>query len=63
MQAASAVASATMTPLNVEVPHNKLIELVAKVYIDCEDITCFTFIIWYLTIQSKNYGEKTEEKR
>ncbi|XP_022886040.1 cleavage stimulation factor subunit 50 isoform X3 [Olea europaea var. sylvestris] len=29
-QAASAVASATMTPLNVEVPHNKLIELVAK---------------------------------
>ncbi|KAL2482092.1 Cleavage stimulation factor subunit 50 [Forsythia ovata] len=29
-QAASAVASATMTPLNVEVPHNKLLELVAK---------------------------------
>ncbi|KAL3824726.1 hypothetical protein ACJIZ3_020755 [Penstemon smallii] len=29
-QAASAVASATMTPLNVEVPPNKLLELVAK---------------------------------
>uniref|UniRef100_A0A2P2L9Z5 Uncharacterized protein n=1 Tax=Rhizophora mucronata TaxID=61149 RepID=A0A2P2L9Z5_RHIMU len=30
-QAASAVASATMTPLNVETPPNKLLELVAKV--------------------------------
>ncbi|EXB28922.1 hypothetical protein L484_012681 [Morus notabilis] len=29
-QAASAVASATMTPLNVEVPANNLLELVAK---------------------------------
>ncbi|KAK4799235.1 hypothetical protein SAY86_024600 [Trapa natans] len=29
-QAASAVASATMTPLNVEVPPNRLVELVAK---------------------------------
>uniref|UniRef100_A0A2P2LA03 Cleavage stimulation factor 50 kDa subunit n=1 Tax=Rhizophora mucronata TaxID=61149 RepID=A0A2P2LA03_RHIMU len=29
-QAASAVASATMTPLNVETPPNKLLELVAK---------------------------------
>ncbi|KAH6807719.1 Transducin/WD40 repeat-like superfamily protein [Perilla frutescens var. frutescens] len=29
-QAASAVASATMTPLNVELPPNKLLELVAK---------------------------------
>lgn len=31
VQAASAVASATMTPLNVEVPPNKLLNLVAKV--------------------------------
>lgn len=31
LQAASAVASATMTPLNVEFPPNKLLELVAKV--------------------------------
>ena len=31
-QAASAVASATMTPLNVEAPPNKLLELVAKVF-------------------------------
>lgn len=30
-QAASAVASATMTPLNTEAPPNKLLELVAKV--------------------------------
>lgn len=29
-QAASAVASATMTPLNVEAPPNKLLELFAK---------------------------------
>ncbi|GAU36181.1 hypothetical protein TSUD_274590 [Trifolium subterraneum] len=29
-QAATAVASATMTPLNVEAPPNKLLELVAK---------------------------------
>lgn len=29
-QAASAVASATMTPMNVEAPTNKLLELVAK---------------------------------
>lgn len=30
-QAASAVASATMTPLNVEAPPSKLLDLVAKV--------------------------------
>ncbi|KAL5052822.1 hypothetical protein RYX36_033504 [Vicia faba] len=30
-QAATVVASATMTPLNVEAPPNKLLELVAKV--------------------------------
>ncbi|PNX64780.1 cleavage stimulation factor subunit 1-like protein [Trifolium pratense] len=29
-QAATAVASATMTPLNVEAPPNKLLDLVAK---------------------------------
>jgi cleavage stimulation factor subunit 1 len=29
-QVASAVASATMTPLNIEVPPNRLLELVAK---------------------------------
>lgn len=29
-QAASAVALATMTPLNVEAPRNRLLELVAK---------------------------------
>lgn len=29
-QAASAVASSTMTPMNVEAPPNKLLELVAK---------------------------------
>lgn len=32
-QAASAVASATMTPLHVEAPPSKLLELVAKVCI------------------------------
>jgi len=31
LQAASAVASATMTPLNVEAPPNRLLDLVAKV--------------------------------
>lgn len=31
VQAAGAVASATMTPLNVEVAANRLLELVAKV--------------------------------
>ncbi|XP_044487574.1 cleavage stimulation factor subunit 50 isoform X2 [Mangifera indica] len=38
-QAASAVASATMTPLNVEAPPNKLLELVAKgLAVDKEEI-------------------------
>lgn len=32
LQAATAVASATMTPLNTEAPRNKLLELVAKVW-------------------------------
>lgn len=32
-QAAIAVATATMTPLNVEAPPSKLLDLVAKVYV------------------------------
>lgn len=32
IQAAIAVASATMTPLNVDAPANRLVELVAKVF-------------------------------
>ncbi|KAL3640511.1 Cleavage stimulation factor subunit 50 [Castilleja foliolosa] len=35
-QAASAVASATMTPINVEVPPNKLLDLVAKVVLSSQ---------------------------
>lgn len=51
LQAASAVASATMTPLNVEFPPNKLLELVAKV---CTFCCNFGFIICVFKQRSKN---------
>ncbi|KAI5445347.1 hypothetical protein KIW84_013542, partial [Lathyrus oleraceus] len=56
-QAATAVASATMTPLNVEAPSNKLLDLLAKVLTKKPSIFIFYlyWLLWLLCYRQKLY--------
>lgn len=54
-QAASAVASATMTPLNVEVPSHRLLDLVSKVcFLEMEGRMPLQYLVLYS--RSISYG-------
>lgn len=74
MQAATAVASATMTPLDTEVSGNKLLELVAKVWFFTFSFFEFSFVsifsvylafrsCWVLRCQQGLAAERDEASR